>query len=77
MCLKIAFCKMLSQFASDFTLDLGGVAGYIDEIQHRIRCEMGRNIVGMNSQTRSSLSASAITLPAQARISSPESSPSR
>ena len=52
-CLKIAFCKIPSQFASDFMLDLGGVVGYIDEIQHRIRCKMGRKIVGMNFQTRS------------------------
>ena len=53
-CLKIAFCKIPSQFASDFMLDLGGVVGYIDEIQHRIRCKLGRKIVGMNFQTRSS-----------------------
>ena len=52
-CLKIAFCKIPSQFASDFMLDLGGVVGYIDEIQHRIRCKVGRKIVGMNFQTRS------------------------
>ena len=54
-CLKIAFCKMSSQFASDFMLDLGGVAGYIDQIQHKIWCEAGRQIVGMNFQTRSSI----------------------
>ncbi len=53
-CLKIAFCKIPSQFASDFMLDLGGVVGYIDEIQHRIRCKVGQKIVGMNFQTRSS-----------------------
>ena len=35
-------------------LDLGGVVGYIDEIQHKIRCKLGRKIVGMNFQTRSS-----------------------
>ena len=52
-CLKIAFCKIPSQFASDFMLDLGGVVGYIDEIQHIIRCKVGRKIVGMNFQTRS------------------------
>ena len=52
-CLKIAFCKILSQFASGFMLDLGGVVGYIDEIQHKIRCKLGRKIVGMNFQTRS------------------------
>ena len=51
--MKIAFCKILSQFASGFMLDLGGVVGYIDEIQHKIRCKMGRKIVGMNFQTRS------------------------
>ena len=55
-CLKIAFCKIPSQFASDFMLDLGGVVGYIDEIQHRIRCKVGRKIVGMNFQTRSRVS---------------------
>ena len=54
-CLKIAFCKIPSQFASDFMLDLGGVVGYIDEIQHIIRCKVGRKIVGMNFQTRSRL----------------------
>ncbi len=53
-CLKIAFCKIPSQFASDFMLDLGGVVGYIDEMQHIIRCKVGRKIVGMNFQTRSS-----------------------
>ena len=53
-CLKIAFCEIPSQFASDFMLDLGGVVGYIDEIQHIIRCKVGRKIVGMNFQTRSS-----------------------
>ncbi|WWR20856.1 DUF6783 domain-containing protein [Lachnospiraceae bacterium JLR.KK009] len=53
-CLKIAFCKILSQFASGFMLDLGGVVGYIDEIQHKIWWKMGRKIVGMNFQTRSS-----------------------
>ena len=52
-CLKIAFCKILSQFASGFMLDLGGVVGYIDEIQHKIWWKMGRKIVGMNFQTRS------------------------
>ena len=46
---------MSSQFASDFMLDLGGVAGYIDQIQHKIWCEAGRQIVGMNFQTRSSI----------------------
>ena len=51
--MKIAFCKIPSQFASGFMLDLGGVVGYIDEIQHRIRCKLGRKIVGMNFQTRS------------------------
>ncbi len=51
--MKIAFCKIPSQFASDFMLDLGGVVGYIDEIQHIIRCKVGRKIVGMNFQTRS------------------------
>jgi len=55
--LKIAFCKIPSQFASDFMLDLGGVVGYIDEIQHIIRCKVGRKIVGMNFQTRSSIYA--------------------
>ena len=55
--MKIAFCKILSQFASGFMLDLGGVVGYIDEIQHKIRCKMGRKIVGMNFQTRSSAAA--------------------
>ena len=54
-CLKIAFCKIPSQFASDFMLDLGGVVGYIDEMQHIIRCKVGRKIVGMNFQTRSRL----------------------
>ena len=34
-------------------LDLGGVVGYIDEMQHIIRCKVGRKIVGMNFQTRS------------------------
>ena len=57
-CLKIAFCKIPSQFASDFMLDLGGVVGYIDEIQHRIRCKVGRKIVGMNFQTRSRIRVS-------------------
>ena len=52
-CLKIAFCKIASQFASDFMLDLGGVVGYIYEIQHITRCKVGRKIVGMNFQTRS------------------------
>ncbi len=52
--MKIAFCKILSQFASGFMLDLGGVVGYIDEIQHKIWWKMGRKIVGMNFQTRSS-----------------------
>ncbi len=56
-CLKIAFCKIPSQFASDFMLDLGGVVGYIDEIQHIIRCKVERKIVGMNFQTRSSIYA--------------------
>ncbi|WWR21905.1 DUF6783 domain-containing protein [Lachnospiraceae bacterium JLR.KK009] len=56
-CLKIAFCKIPSQFASDYMLDLGGVVGYIDEIQHIIRCKVGRKIVGMNFQTRSSTSS--------------------
>ncbi|WWR18407.1 DUF6783 domain-containing protein [Lachnospiraceae bacterium JLR.KK009] len=51
--MKIAFCKILSQFASGFMLDLGGVVGYIDEIQHKIWWKMGRKIVGMNFQTRS------------------------
>ena len=44
---------MPSQFASDFMLDLGGVVGYIDQIQRKIWCEVGRQIVGMNFQTRS------------------------
>ncbi len=56
--LKIAFCKIPSQFASDFMLDLGGVVGYIDEIQHIIRCKVGRKTVGMNFQTRSSVARS-------------------
>ena len=34
-------------------LDLGGVVGYIYEIQHITRCKVGRKIVGMNFQTRS------------------------
>ena len=55
MYLKIAFFKMLSQFASDFTLDLGDVVGYIDQIQRKIWCEVGRQIAGMNFQTRSSI----------------------
>ena len=38
-------------------LDLGGVVGYIDEIQHIIRCKVKRKIVGMNFQTRSSIYA--------------------
>ena len=51
--MKIAFCKMPSQFASDFMLDLGGVVGYINQIQRKIWGEVGRQIVGMNFQTRS------------------------
>ncbi len=54
-CLKIAFCKMPSQFASDFMLDLGGVVGYIDQIQRKIWCEVGRQIAGMNFQTCSNI----------------------
>ena len=54
-CPQIAFCKMPSQFASDFMLDLGGVVGYIDQIQRKIWCEVGRQIAGMNFQTRSIL----------------------
>ena len=53
-CPQIAFCKMPSQFASDFMLDLGGVVGYIDQIQRKIWCEVGRQIAGMNLGTRSS-----------------------
>ena len=44
---------MLFQFASDFTPNLGGVAGYIDQIQRKIWCEVGRQIAGMNFQTHS------------------------
>ena len=62
-CLKIAFCKIPSQFASDFMLDLGGVVGYIDEIQHIIRCKVGRKIVGMNFQTRSRIGRRTIHIP--------------
>lgn len=54
-CLKIAFFKMLSQFTSGFMLNFGGVVGYIDKIQHESWCEVGRQIVGMNFQTRSSV----------------------
>ena len=66
-CLKIAFCKMSSQFASGFMLDLGGVVGYIDEIQHKIGCKVGRQIVGMNFQTRSSQQVCAVTVCIQKR----------
>ena len=66
-CLKIAFCKMSSQFASDFMLDLGGVVGYIDEMQHIIRCKVERKIVGMNFQTRSSQQVCAVTVCIQKR----------
>ena len=52
--MKIAFCKMPSQFALDFMLDLGGVVGYIDQIQRKIWGEVGRHIAGMNFQMRSS-----------------------
>ena len=52
--MKIAFCKMLSQFASDFMLDFRGVVGCIDGIQHESWCEVGLQIAGMNFQTRSS-----------------------
>ncbi len=45
-CLKIAFCKILSQFASGFMLDLGGVVGYIDEIQHKNLVENGAENCG-------------------------------
>ncbi len=34
--------------------------GYIDEIQHESWCEVGRQIAGMNFQTRSSLSEKCI-----------------
>ena len=54
VCPQIAFCKMLSQFASDFTLDLGGVVGYINQIQRKIWGKVGLHIAGMNLGTRSS-----------------------
>ena len=54
---------MLSQFASDFTLDLGDVVGYIDQIQRKIWCEVGRQIVGMNFQTHSSINTVAPGIP--------------
>ena len=50
-CPQIAFCKMPSQFASDFMLDLGGVVGYIDQIQRKIWGEVGRYIAGINLGT--------------------------
>ena len=45
---------MPSQFASDFMLDLGGVVGYINQIQRKIWGEVGLHIAGMNWGTRSS-----------------------
>ena len=38
-------------------LDLGGVVGYIDQIQRKIWGEVGRHIAGMNFQTRSNTTA--------------------
>ncbi len=52
-CLKIAFCKMLAQFAPGFMLNFGGAVGYIDEIQHESWCEVGRQIAGMDFQAHS------------------------
>ena len=51
-CLKIAFCKILTQFASSFMLNFGDAVGYIDEIQHESWCEAGQQIAGINFQAR-------------------------
>lgn len=54
VCLKIACCEMLSQFAVCLLSNSGGVVGYVDWIWQQTHREVGRHIAVMNFQTLSS-----------------------
>ena len=61
-CLKIAFRQMCVTICGRFDPNEGGVVGYVDRMRAKSPAKWGVHMVGMNFQTRSSMSPSAFSL---------------